>query len=101
MAFLEAVPVPAVIVAAVLVIGSSSSLAVVLLAVLLAASGMTGPGLGIALALGGNLGRGVAPMIATFGHGAVARRTTVGNLLSVSLAVVSRSPLPSKPLPPS
>ncbi|TGQ35804.1 MULTISPECIES: hypothetical protein [unclassified Mesorhizobium] len=72
---------PAVIVAAVLAIGSSSSLAVVLLAVLLAAGGMIGPGLGIALALGANLGRAVAPMIATFGHGAVARRTTVGNLL--------------------
>lgn len=81
MASLDAVPVLAVVVAAVLAIASSSSLAVVLLAMSLAASGTVGPGLGIALVLGANLGGAVPPVIATLGHGPFARRVTVGNLL--------------------
>ncbi|MBZ9994298.1 Na/Pi cotransporter family protein [Mesorhizobium sp. BH1-1-4] len=80
MASLEAVPLLAVIVAAVLAIASSSSLAVVLFAMSLAASGTVEPGLGVALVLGANLGGAVPPVIATLGQGPFARRVTVGNL---------------------
>jgi phosphate:Na+ symporter len=80
MASLDAVPVLAVIVAAVLAIASSSSLAIVLLVMSLATSGTVGPGLGIALVLGANLGGAIPPVIATMGDGPLARRVTIGNL---------------------
>ncbi|PWJ93869.1 MULTISPECIES: Na/Pi cotransporter family protein [Mesorhizobium] len=80
MASLDAVPALAVVVAAVLPIASSSSLAIVLLVMSLAASGTVGPALGIALVLGANLGGAVPPVIATMGDGPLARRVTIGNL---------------------
>ncbi|GLR61977.1 hypothetical protein GCM10007919_67070 [Rhizobium indigoferae] len=78
---LDAVPVLAVIVAAVLAIASSSSLAIVLLAMSLAASGTVTPALGIALVLGANLGGAGSPILGTLRHGAMARRVTMGNML--------------------
>lgn len=81
MASLDAVPVLAVIVAAVLAIASSSSLAIVLLAMSLSASGTVTPALGIALVLGANLGGAVPPVLGTLRYGALARRVTIGNML--------------------
>lgn len=81
MASLDAVPVLAVIVAAVLAIASSSSLAIVLLATSLSASGTVTPALGIALVLGANLGGAVPPVLGTLRYGALARRVTIGNML--------------------
>ncbi|TKT82437.1 Na/Pi cotransporter family protein [Aquamicrobium sp. LC103] len=80
MASLDAVPVLAVIIAAVLAIASSSSLAVVLLVMSLAMSGTVQPELGVALVLGANLGGAVPPVLATLGEGSLARRVTIGNL---------------------
>ncbi|MEI5680657.1 Na/Pi cotransporter family protein [Mesorhizobium sp. CCNWLW179-1] len=80
MASLDTVPVLAVIVATVLAITSSSSLAIVLLVMSLAASGTVGPSLGLALVLGANLGGAIPPVLATLGDGPPARRVTVGNL---------------------
>jgi len=81
MASLDAVPVLAVIVAAVLAIASSSSLAIVLLAMSLSASGTVTPALGIALVLGANLGGAVPPVLGALRYGALARRVTIGNML--------------------
>lgn len=81
MASLDAVPVLAVIVAAVLAVASSSSLAIVLLATSLSASGTVTPALGIALVLGANLGGAVPPVLGTLRYGALARRVTIGNML--------------------
>ncbi|MCG7505333.1 Na/Pi cotransporter family protein [Mesorhizobium retamae] len=81
MTSLDAVPVLAVAVAAVLAMAASSSMAIVLLAMSLAASGTVTPALGMALVLGANLGGAFPPVAATFHHGAVALRVTVGNLL--------------------
>lgn len=80
MASLNAVPVLAVIVAAVLAIASSSSLGVVLLVMSLAASGTVQAELGLALVLGANLGGAMPPVLATLGDSPLARRVTLGNL---------------------
>ncbi|TIY12134.1 MAG: Na/Pi cotransporter family protein [Mesorhizobium sp.] len=100
MASLDAVPVLAVIVAAVLAIASSSSLAVVLLAMSLAASGTVGPGLGIALVLGANIGGAIPPVIATLGqdHSLAVSQSAIS--LFASSAAVLRCPLPNRRLPP-
>lgn len=81
MASLDTVPVLAVIVGAVLAIASSSSLVVVLLVMSLAATGVVGPGVAIALVLGANVGGAVPPVLATLGDGPLAGRATIGNLL--------------------
>jgi phosphate:Na+ symporter len=80
MASLGSVPVLAVVVAAVLAIASSSSLAVILLVASLAAQGAVGPSAGLALVLGANLGGAVPPVLATLGGSPLARRVTIGNL---------------------
>jgi phosphate:Na+ symporter len=74
-------PVLAMIVAAIIAVLSSSSLAVVLLTMSLAASGHVPPSLGIALVLGANVGGAVPPLLATAQSGPAARRVTVGNFL--------------------
>lgn len=81
MASLNEVPVLAVIVAAVIAIAASSSLAIVLLTMSLAASGTVTPALGIALVLGANLGGAIPPVLATLRYSALARRVTIGNML--------------------
>lgn len=81
MASLDAVPVLAVLVAAVLAFAASSSLAIVLLAMSLTASGTVTPSLGIALVLGANLGGAIPPVLGTLNYGALARRVTIGNML--------------------
>lgn len=81
MASLAAVPLLAILVAAVLAITASSSLAIVLLVMLLAATGTAPPPLGLALVLGANLGGAVPPVLATLREGPAALRVTVGNLL--------------------
>ncbi|MHC5654051.1 Na/Pi cotransporter family protein [Stappia sp.] len=81
MATLDAVPVVAVAIAAVLALSCSSSLAVVLFTMALAAGGGVSPQTGIALVLGANLGGAVPPVLATLTQPALARRVTIGNLL--------------------
>ncbi|RWB78236.1 Na/Pi cotransporter family protein [Mesorhizobium sp.] len=81
MASLNEVPVLAVIVAAVIAIAASSSLAIVLLTMSLAASETVTPALGIALVLGANLGGAIPPVLGTLRYSALARRVTIGNML--------------------
>ncbi len=77
---LDAAPFVAVIIAAVLAIAASSSLAIVLFVMSLAASGAVSPQLTIALVLGANLGGAIPPYLATASYGPLARRITLGNL---------------------
>lgn len=80
LAALGEAPVLAVLVAAMLALVASSSLAVVLLVMSLAVTGQLTPGLAVALVLGANLGGAVPPYLATAGYGPLARRVTLGNL---------------------
>ncbi|RWQ22721.1 Na/Pi cotransporter family protein [Mesorhizobium sp.] len=97
MASLDAVPVLAVIVAAVLAIASSSSLVVVLLVTSLAATGVVGSALSMALVLGANIGGAVPPVLATLGDTPLARRVTVGNLLVRLFGCVIALPFAGQP----
>lgn len=81
MAALGAVPVLALLVAAVLACAASSSLAVVLLVMALADGGSLAPPLSVALVLGANLGGAVPPVLATLKGTPAGRRVTLGNLL--------------------
>jgi phosphate:Na+ symporter len=96
MASLDAVPVLAVVVSAVLAIISSSSLVVVLLVMSMAATGTISTALSIALILGANVGGAVPPVLATLGDGTLARRVTVGNLLVRLLGCVIVLPFASQ-----
>ena len=75
-------PAIAVMVAAVLTWVSHSSLAVILFVLSLAAGGVIGPVLALALVLGANLGGAVAPLTALAGSPVTARRVPFGNLLA-------------------
>jgi phosphate:Na+ symporter len=78
---LDTEPVLAVLLAAGLTVLSTSSLAVVLLTVTFVAGGVLHPSLGLALALGANLGSGITPLLASLGADPEARRVPLGNLL--------------------
>ncbi|RWJ60823.1 MAG: Na/Pi cotransporter family protein [Mesorhizobium sp.] len=93
MVSLNAVPVLAVIVAAVLAIASSSSLAIVLLVMSLAASRTVEPELSVVLVLGANLGGAVPPVLATIGDSPLARRVTLGNLAARLIGCVILLPI--------
>ena len=84
-------PAIAVIVAAILTWVAHSSLAVVLFVLSLAAGGVIGPVLALALVLGADLGGAVAPLTALTGSPVAARRVPFGNLLArgaVGIALV-------------
>lgn len=85
-------PLVMLVIGAVLAMLASSSLAVVLLVVSLDLSGALEPGASIALVLGANLGGAVAPVMATLGEGALARRVPVGNLIVRMLGCLALLP---------
>jgi phosphate:Na+ symporter len=80
LATLGAEPLLAFLLAALLTWLVHSSLAIVLLVISLAASGLVGPGLSVALVLGANAGRAAAPLLALSAAGPAARRVALGNL---------------------
>ncbi|WP_431302947.1 Na/Pi cotransporter family protein [Sediminicoccus sp. BL-A-41-H5] len=80
LATLGAEPLLAFLLAGLLTWLVHSSLAIVLLVISLAASGLVGPGLSVALVLGANAGGAAAPLLALVGSGPAARRVALGNL---------------------
>ena len=80
LATLGAEPLLAFLLSALLTWLVHSSLAIVLLVISLAASGLVGPGLSVALVLGANAGGAAAPLLALAGSGPAARRVALGNL---------------------
>jgi phosphate:Na+ symporter len=77
---LGAEPLLAFLLAALLTWLVHSSLAIVLLVIALAASGLVGPALSLALVLGANAGGAAAPFLALSASGPPARRVALGNL---------------------
>ena len=92
LAALAGEPAVAVVVAALLTVLSTSSLAVVLLVVSLVSHEVIALPLGFALVLGANLGGGVTPLLATLGAEPEARRVPLGNLMFRTLGVVAVLP---------
>lgn len=82
LAGLAQAPVLAVIMAALLTVLTSSSLAIILLVTSLAAHGGVTAPLAVALVLGANVGGAVMPLLATSASGPVARRVPLGNMLA-------------------
>jgi pimeloyl-ACP methyl ester carboxylesterase len=76
---LASAPVLALALGALLTWACHSSVAIVLLIVSLAASGVAGPGLSLALVLGANVGGALAPVLTA--DSPTARRIPVGNLI--------------------
>ena len=70
-----------------------SSLAIVLFVMSLAAGGLIGVNLALALILGANLGGAVAPFVALSGSTVAARRVPLGNLIARGVGVVITLPL--------
>jgi phosphate:Na+ symporter len=95
LAALAGEPVIALIVAALLTVLSTSSLAVILLVISLVTHGVIDLPLGFVLVLGANLGGGVTPLLATLGAEPEARRVPLGNL--VFRAVGALALLPALP----
>lgn len=85
-------PVIALVVAALLTILSTSSLAVILLVIALVTHGVIALPLAFALVLGANLGGGVTPLLGTLGTEPEARRVPLGNLVFRTLGVVAMVP---------
>ena len=84
-------PTIAVLIAAILTWLAHSSLAIVLFVLSLAAGGVVGPVLALALVLGANLGGAIAPFSALTGSPVAARRVPLGNLVArgvIGLAMV-------------
>ncbi|MCL4768560.1 MAG: Na/Pi cotransporter family protein [Hyphomicrobiaceae bacterium] len=86
-------PAIAVLVATVLTWLAHSSLAVVLFVMSLAAGGVIGTPLALALVLGANLGGAIAPLTALSGSPVAARRVPLGNLLARGLLGLAMVPL--------
>lgn len=78
---LDDAPLIAVLVAALLAVISSSSLAVIVLAMVLAGSNIISPVMSIYMMAGANLGGAVPPYLAVAGEGTEARRLTLANLI--------------------
>lgn len=78
---LGSAPVFAVLLAGLLALVASSSLAVVVLVMTLAQAGLVGPVLALYLVVGANLGGAVPPFLAVQAEGPAARRLTLANLL--------------------
>ena len=90
---LEHEPLIGVLLAALMTWAAHSSLAMILLFASLAAAGTIDTPLVIALVLGANLGGAVAPLMATTGQPAAARRAPLGNLLMRAIGVALALPL--------
>ena len=73
-------PAFALILAAVLALVASSSLAVVLFVALLASAGIVSPPLAVTLVAGANLGGAIPPLLAVLQEGVEARRLTLAHL---------------------
>ncbi|WP_425450130.1 Na/Pi cotransporter family protein [Virgifigura deserti] len=86
-------PTIAILIAALLTVLSTSSLAIVLLIISLVAAGVVSLPLAFTLVLGANLGSAVTPLIATIGAEPEARRVPLGNLLFRLVGVVILLPV--------
>lgn len=86
-------PLIAILLAALLTLLSTSSLAVVLLVVTLAAQGVVDLPLAFLLVLGANLGSAGTPLVATAGAPPEARRVPLGNLIFRGAGVGLAAPL--------
>jgi phosphate:Na+ symporter len=73
-------PAFALIIAALLALVASSSLAIVLFVALLASAGIVSPALAVTLVAGANLGGAIPPFLAVMHEGTEARRLTLSNL---------------------
>ncbi len=92
-------PALAVLVSALLTWFAHSSLAVVLLVLSLAAGGVIGPVLAVAMVLGANLGGAIAPLTALTGSPVAARRVPFGNLIARGLVGIMMVPFLSWVVP--
>jgi phosphate:Na+ symporter len=92
LAALAGEPVIALVVAALLTVLSTSSLAVILLVIALVSHGVIALPLAFALVLGANLGGGVTPLLGTLGTEPEARRVPLGNLVFRTLGVIVMVP---------
>jgi phosphate:Na+ symporter len=86
-------PIVAILIAALLTVISTSSMAVILLIISFAANGIIGVDVAFALVLGANLGSAVTPLLATAGADPVARRVPLGNALFRMVGVFVTLPL--------
>ncbi|HEX3064652.1 MAG TPA: Na/Pi cotransporter family protein, partial [Dongiaceae bacterium] len=86
-------PIVAILIAALLTVISTSSMAVILLIISFAANGIIGVDVAFALVLGANLGSAVTPLLATAGADPVARRVPLGNALFRVVGVFVTLPL--------
>lgn len=82
-------PAFALILAAVLALVASSSLAVVLFVALLASAGIVSPPLAVTLVAGANLGGAIPPLLAVLHEGVEARRLTLANLVVRGLGAIA------------
>ncbi|HEV7346334.1 MAG TPA: Na/Pi cotransporter family protein [Devosia sp.] len=82
-------PAFALILAALLALASSSSLAVVLFVALLASAGIVSAPLALTLVAGANLGGAIPPLLAVLRDGVEARRLTLANLLVRTIGAVA------------
>lgn len=81
-------PAFALILAAVLALVASSSLAVVLFVALLASAGIVSPPLAVTLVAGANLGGAIPPLLAVLHEGVEARRLTLANLVVRAIGAI-------------
>jgi phosphate:Na+ symporter len=86
-------PAAAVLLAALLTVLSSSSLATILLVISLAANGVIDTDVAFALVLGANLGSAVVPLLATGTNSPEARRVPLGNGMFRLAGVAAALPL--------
>jgi phosphate:Na+ symporter len=86
-------PTVAVLMAALLTLLSTSSLAVILLVISFTGSGIVGPDVAFALVLGANLGSAGIPLLATINSDPEARRVPLGNALFRLTGVIAVLPL--------
>lgn len=82
-------PAFALILAAVLALVASSSLAIVLFVALLASAGIVSPPLAVTLVAGANLGGAIPPLLAVLREGVEARRLTLANLVVRAIGAIA------------
>jgi phosphate:Na+ symporter len=86
-------PTVAVLIAALLTLLSTSSLAVILLVISFTANGIVGTDVAFALVLGANLGSAATPLLATASADPEARRVPMGNAIFRLVGVAAALPL--------
>ncbi len=86
-------PTVAILIAALLTLISTSSMAVILLIISFAANGIVGIDVAFALVLGANLGSAVTPLLATAGSDPEGRRVPMGNAIFRLAGVAVALPL--------